>query len=405
MGDIFADRVVVGSEDRLAEMFGGDLGNEGIKFSAGNPNAQFFPVTEMKQAFNHAIEAYGNQMFEYQTVSGFSQLRRQLTTWAEQTAQISTTPANILLTQGGQQALDLIGKLLLNAGDEIVVEAPTYVGALSAFDQYDPRYYDVALEPDGLNLTQLEHLLQHHPGIKLLYTVPDFHNPTGVTMSLAKRKRLVTLAEKYDFLILEDTPYRDLRYKGKQLPAIKSFDRQGHVLFVSSFSKILMPGLRVGWVVADQAIIQRLRKLKTSSDLETPGLVLAALEQYMEHNDLKKHIAGMLPTYRSRLEAMLAVLDETMPAEVEYTRPEGGFFIWLTLPDAINVQKLLNETCIPEDKISFVPGKVFYAHKDQQNGIRLNFSGVSEEQIKLGITKLSNSLRQAIMLKKVKIAL
>ena len=323
-------------------------------------------------------------------------MRRRLAQWAGQTADIKAVADNILITQGGQQALDLIGKLLLNAGDEVVVEAPTYVGALSAFDQYDPYYYDVAMEDDGINLEQLESVLQAHPNIKLLYTVPDFHNPTGVTLSLNKRKKLVELAEKYDFFILEDTPYRDLRYKGTKLPSIKSFDRHGHVLFVSSFSKILMPGLRVGWVVADKEIIDRLRKLKTSSDLETPGIVLAALDQYMEDNDLRKHIEGMLQTYRSRLDAMLAVLDETMPADVHYTRPEGGFFIWLTLPEIIDAQKLLSEICIPKDRISFVPGKVFYAHRNKKNGMRLNFSGVNEERINVGITKLAKSIRTAI---------
>ncbi|WP_311407374.1 aminotransferase-like domain-containing protein [Liquorilactobacillus uvarum] len=396
MNEVFADRVVMGSEDRLAEMFGGSLGEDGIKFSAGNPNAELFPIMQMKKAFNKAIEKSGSQIFEYQTVSGFENLRRRLAQWAGQTADIKAVADNILITQGGQQALDLIGKLLLNAGDEVVVEAPTYVGALSALDQYDPYYYDVAMEDDGINLEQLESVLQAHPNIKLLYTVPDFHNPTGVTLSLNKRKKLVELAEKYDFFILEDTPYRDLRYKGTKLPSIKSFDRHGHVLFVSSFSKILMPGLRVGWVVADKEIIDRLRKLKTSSDLETPGIVLAALDQYMEDNDLRKHIEGMLQTYRSRLDAMLAVLDETMPADVHYTRPEGGFFIWLTLPEIIDAQKLLSEICIPKDRISFVPGKVFYAHRNKKNGMRLNFSGVNEERINVGITKLAKSIRTAI---------
>lgn len=396
MSDVFADRVVIGSEDRLAEMFGGSLGKDGIKFSAGNPNADLFPTAQIKVALNDAIDKYGSQIFEYQTVSGFTQLRSQLAQWAAKTAKIKAAANNILITQGGQQALDLIGKLLLDAGDKIVVEAPTYVGALSAFDQYDPCYYDVAMDDDGLNLEELETVLQNHSDIKLLYTVPDFHNPTGVTMSLTKRKKLVELAEKYDFFILEDTPYRDLRYKGEKLPAIKSFDKHGHVLFVSSFSKILMPGLRIGWVAADEEVIAHLRTLKTSSDLETSGIMLAALNQYLENSDLDRHISSMLPTYRKRLDVMLDVLDNTMPTDVHYTRPEGGFFIWLTLPKVVNAQTLLREICIPKDKISFVPGKVFYAHRDHENGMRLNFSGVNEAQIKVGITRLAMSIREAI---------
>ncbi|MDC7952548.1 PLP-dependent aminotransferase family protein [Liquorilactobacillus mali] len=401
MSGIFADRTTINSENRLAEMFGGNLGKDGIKFSAGNPDPELFPVTQIKKAFNNAINEYGNQIFEYQTISGFKKLRNYLAQRTIHTEDIKATANNILITQGGQQALDLISKLFLNNGDGIVVEAPTYVGALSAFEQYNPCYYDVTLKEDGLDLEQLELLLQAHPDIKLLYTIPDFQNPTGVTLSLNKRKKLVKLAEEYDFFILEDTPYRDLRYKGSRLPSIKSFDHHGHVIFVSSFSKILMPGLRIGWITADKSIIDQLSKLKASSDLETSGILLTALNQYIEDNNLDTHIVEMLPIYQKRLVTMLEVLDEKMPADVHYTRPEGGFFIWLTLPDVIDTQKLLNETCIPKDRISFVPGKVFYAHKNRRNSIRLNFSGVNEKQIKIGISKLAKSIESVITANKV----
>ncbi len=392
MNELFADRAAIGSESRLAQLFGGQLGPDGIKFSAGNPNPDLFPTTQMQAAFNTAIDTAGNHLFEYQEVAGPIHLRQQLANRGHQTAGINATADNVLVTQGGQQAIDLVAKLLLDVGDEVAVEAPTYVGALASFDQYSPTYLDVPIEDDGMDVDALEALLQDHPNIKLVYTVPDFHNPTGVTMSVAKRKRLVELAEQYHFYILEDTPYRDLRYHGKSLPAIKSFDRHGRVIFISSFSKILMPGLRVGWVIADELVINKLRQLKETSDLESPAIMLHAVSAFLDNNDLNQHVANMLSTYRHRLDAMLTALKAYMPENVHFTQPDGGFFIWLTLPEGVDTQSLLQNVVMPQAHVSYVPGQVFFAHQNIKNGVRLNFSGVNEQQIDAGIKRLAHAL-------------
>ncbi|MCF6161556.1 MAG: PLP-dependent aminotransferase family protein [Furfurilactobacillus sp.] len=392
MSELFADRAAIGTESRLAQLFGGQLGPDGIKFSAGNPNPDLFPTAQMQNAFNTAIDTAGNHLFEYQEVAGPVHLRQQLANRVHQTAGINATADNVLVTQGGQQAIDLVAKLLLDTGDEVAVETPTYVGALASFDQYGPTYLDVPMEDDGMDVDALAALLKTHPNIKLVYTVPDFHNPTGVTMSVAKRKRLVELAEEYHFYILEDTPYRDLRYHGHSLPAIKSFDRHGRVIFISSFSKILMPGLRTGWVVADEMVINKLRQLKETSDLESPAIMLHAVSAFLDNNDLNQHVANMLTTYRNRLDAMLNALTEFMPDTVKFTRPDGGFFVWLTLPENVDTQALLQDVVMPQAHISYVPGQVFFAHQNVHNGLRLNFSGVDEQQITAGIQRLATAL-------------
>lgn len=393
MNNQFAQRATIGSEGRLAQLFGGQLGNQGIKFSAGNPDPNSFPTDRMGAAINSVLNQSGNHLFEYQTVAGPRSLRTQLANRMKKTANITTSADQILLTTGGQQALDLVGKLLLNPGDGVAVESPTYVGALAAFDQYEPTYYDIDLADDGLDIDRLEHTLRQHPHIKLLYTVPDFHNPTGITMSAAKRQRLVQLADQYDFYILEDTPYRDLSYVGSPLPAIKSFDQTDRVIFISSFSKILMPGLRLGWVTAGPTIINKLRQLKETNDLESPALVLAAVDEFMQTNDLDQHIATLLPRYRQRLTTMIDTLDEMMPKSVHFTRPTGGFFIWVTLPTGLNAAEILNQVIIPQGQVSYVPGRVFYAHQNVTNTFRLNFSGVESAEIIAGITRLTNVLR------------
>lgn len=393
MNNQFAQRATIGSEGRLAQLFGGQLGNQGIKFSAGNPDPNSFPTDRMGAAINSVLNQSGNHLFEYQTVAGPRSLRTQLANRMKKTANITTSADQILLTTGGQQALDLMGKLLLNPGDGVAVESPTYVGALAAFDQYEPTYYDIDLADDGLDIDRLEHTLRQHPHIKLLYTVPDFHNPTGITMSAAKRQRLVQLADQYDFYILEDTPYRDLSYVGSPLPAIKSFDQTDRVIFISSFSKILMPGLRLGWVNAGPTIINKLRQLKETNDLESPALVLAAVDEFMQTNDLDQHIATLLPRYRQRLTTMIDTLDEMMPKSVHFTRPTGGFFIWVTLPTGLNAAEILNQVVIPQAQVSYVPGRVFYAHQNVTNTFRLNFSGVEPAEIIAGITRLTNVLR------------
>jgi DNA-binding transcriptional MocR family regulator len=394
---LFATRVQPDVPSRLDGLFPQLAFDDAIKFTAGAPAENLFPTVAMKQAYLAAMAKEGPHTFQYHTVQGLTELRERLAERARTRMQIeSATVDNIMLTAGGQQAIDLVAKLLLNPGDAMVVEAPTYVGALSAFDMYEPTYYEVELEADGLNTTQLEDTLKAHPEIKFLYTVADFHNPGGVTMSVAKRKRLVELANQYDFLILEDTPYRDLRYVGESLPTIKHFDTEDRVIFLSSFSKVMMPTLRLGWLVASPMIIKQLLKLKEAADLEVPNLTASAVNEFLANNSLDDHIKTLNQEYRVRQQAMVAAIKREMPAGVTATEPEGGFFTWVTVPDFINTTDLLYNEATPNLHIAYVPSKNFYAYKNHTNGMRLNFTGLTPAEIDDGMHRLGQLLTEKL---------
>lgn len=393
---LFATRVQPEVPSRLAGLFPVMDFDDAIKFTAGAPAEPLFPSDAMKEAYLSAMRLEGDHTFQYHTVQGPLELRERLAQRAVERMQIpDVTAENVMLTAGGQQGIDLVAKALLNKGDAMVVEAPTYVGALSAFDMYEPAYYEVDLEADGLNVDQLEETLKQHPEIKLLYTVADFHNPGGVTMSLPKRQRLVELANQYNFIILEDTPYRDLRYTGESLPSIKHFDTEGRVIFLSSFSKVLMPTLRTGWLVASTEIIKQLYKLKEANDLEVPNITASAINQFLAHNSLDEHIATLVKEYRVRQQAMIEAIEQELPDSCVATKPEGGFFTWLTVNEAINTTDLLYKEATPKMHIAYVPSKNFYAYKDHTNGMRLNFTGLTPEQIKDGMHRLGTLLKNA----------
>ncbi len=395
--DLFANRVRSEVPSRLNGMFPQMDFPDAIKFTAGSPAEDLFPRKEMAQAFADAVATEGNYTFQYHTVTGPQSLREKLAKRATEKMQIENIDAdNVMLTAGGQQGIDLVAKMLLNRGDSMVVEAPTYVGALSSFDMYEPKYYAVQLQSDGMDLDQLETTLKAHPEIKFLYTVSDFHNPGGVTLSVEKRQRLVELANRYNFIILEDSPYRDLRYVGKSLPTIKHFDTEGRVIFLSSFSKILMPTLRTGWLVASKRIVKQLLKLKEAADLEVPNLTASAINQYLEKNDLDAHIDQLNKEYAKRQWAMAKGIRNYLPKEVKATCPDGGFFTWVTVPDYIDTTELLYDHATPEEHIAYVPSKNFYAYKECTNGMRLNFTGLTPVQIDEGMERLGRVLKEAI---------
>ncbi|WP_283679886.1 PLP-dependent aminotransferase family protein [Lentilactobacillus sp. Marseille-Q4993] len=394
---LFSSRVQPETPSRLEGLFPVMDFDDAITFTAGAPAENLFPMNEMKQAYIDAIDNEGAHTFQYHTIAGPVELRERLAERATRKMGIENVGAeNVMLTAGGQQGIDLITKLLIDKGDAIVVEAPTYVGALSTFDMYEPTYYEVELQSDGMDMDQLEETVKQHPEIKLVYTVADFHNPGGVTMSLAKRKRLVELANQYDFMVLEDTPYRDLRYVGESLPSIKSFDTEDRVILLSSFSKILMPTLRTGWLVASKKIIKQLYKLKEAADLEVPNITASAINQFLAKNDLDKHIDKLIDVYKERRVAMANAIEKYLPEEVTATCPDGGFFTWVTVPDVINTTDLLYNKVTPEGHIAYVPSKNFYAYKDKTNGMRLNFTGLSSEQIDDGMKRLGGILKSEL---------
>lgn len=396
MKELLAQRVNPDVSSALSGLFPQDPNPTAITFAAGSPNEKLFPVKEVQAAFNTAIEQEGAHLFQYQSSQGNPALRQKLADRIAKWGNVTTTAENVLLTVGGQQGVELVAKALLNDGDDIAVEVPTYIGALAAFDLYRPRYHAVGLQSDGIDLDQVEATMQRYPHTKLLYTVPDYHNPTGITMSVDKRRKLVELANRYNFVILEDTPYRDLGYEHAPLPAIKSFDTEGRVVFLSSFSKIMMPALRTGWLVADGELLQAILKMRLASDLEATGVTHAAINAYMDHNDLDAHIRAMNDHYRQQRDAMLTGLRDYFPDEAAYTKPAGGFFDWVTLPKGIDAGQLMLNVISPDAHVTYVPATNFYPNRDVHNALRLSFSGVDPATIDAGMHRLGDQLKAAV---------
>lgn len=393
MKNLFANRVLNNDTSDLNEIFKNSANPENISFAGGFPDNRLFPDHALQTAYQDAINRGGQALFQYASTQGLATLRQKLAERMANHADVQVTADNIMLTQGGQQAIDLVAKLLLNHGDAMAVEGPTYMGALAAFDTYEPTYYEIPVDHDGMDIRYLRHTLKAHPEIKLIYTVPDFHNPTGTTMSLQRRKDLVALANQYDAIILEDSPYRDLRYDGTNLPAIKHFDTEGRVVFISSFSKILSPALRTGWLVADEPLIQALVNLKSATDVQSSSVTLAAIDSYLAHNDIDQHIANLNAAYQIKRDAMLNALDRYFPANVSFTRPAGGFFIWVDLPQGVDAKVLLQDVVLPQAHVAYVPAACQFAHRKVTNGFRLNFTGLDPVTITTGIKRLGGILQ------------
>jgi len=393
MKELFAKRVLDHDTSDLDEIFKNSANPANISFAGGFPDVRRFPAAALKQAYQTAIDQQGPAIFQYAGTAGPKNLRKKLAARMQTHAGVTVTADNLMLTQGGQQAIDLVAKLVLNPGDAMVVEGPTYMGALAAFDAYEPTYYEVPVDQHGMNMQALQKTLAAHPEIKLIYTIPDFHNPTGTTLSAQRRQTMVALANQYDVLILEDSPYRDLRYSGQVVPAIQHYDTQGRVIFISSFSKILSPALRTGWLVAADNIMSKLIDLKSAIDVQSSNVTLQAINSYLDQNDLDAHIATLNTAYRAKRDAMLAALDRYFPKNITYTRPAGGFFIWVTLPADVDAQQLLETQVLPQAHVAYVPSACQFASRQVKNCFRLNFTSLDPVTITAGIKRLGHLIQ------------
>jgi DNA-binding transcriptional MocR family regulator len=309
---------------------------------------------------------------------------------------INCNADNILVLQGGQQGLDLVSKMVIDRGDIIITESPTFLGALIAFNPYEPKYIGVEMDDDGMKMDELERLLEQNPDAKLLYTVPDFQNPSGVTMSLERRRRLIELANRYDLIVLEDSPYRELRFSGEAIPPLKSMDTEGRVIFLGSFSKILAPGLRLGWAVASNELIQQLGLLKLAADTQCSTLNMAAVSLYLDNYDIDAHIASIRTAYGAKKDLMLGMIRREFPASIRFTEPSGGMFTWLTFPEGFDAGVFMRQTAIPHGKVAYVPGASFFPVHQRDNHARVSYSTQSDAGIVEGIETLGRLLKAAI---------
>ena len=374
---------------------------EVISFAGGMPAAESFPLNEFQEAAQHVITQMDGSAFQYSSTDGYLPLREMI---MRHTARygLYLTPESILITSGSQQGLDLIGKIFINPGDRILVEEPTYLGALQAWNAYGAEFVTVPIDEEGMRMDALEAALRMGP--KFIYALPNFQNPAGVTLSLERRIKMVELANHYGVPIIEDDPYGQLRYEGEHLPTIAVMDERtrddcdmcyrGNVIYLSTFSKLLAPGLRVAWIVAPPEVIQKLVQSKQGADLQTATFNQMLVHEIAREGFLDQHIQKLRVLYRERRDAMLTAMDEHFPESVHWTRPQGGLFLWVTLPVGIDATEILPLAL--EEHVAFVPGASFFANGGGENTMRLNFSNAHPRQIFEGITRLGRVLEVAL---------
>lgn len=395
MTKLFAERTIKAGEAGIADAFAASNDANLISFAGGFPDAALFPNAAMGAAFQHAFTDGSQNILQYHDNRGYLKLREQLA--ARLTDDGTPTQADdIILTQGAQQAIDLVARMLINPGDGLVVEAPTYFGALGAFDNYGPTYYEVPMQSDGMDMHALQKVLMAHP-VKMIYTIPDFQNPTGIVMSLKKRQELLRLAKQYDVVILEDSPYRWLRLTGEQLPTLQSLDTDDRVISLGSFSKILAPGLRLGWASGGKRWIDAIANLKNGADLESPFMTMVAVSDYLAENSLDDHLVQLRRTYQMKKDAMVNALRCNLPAGFKVNDPQGGFFVWLTGPADVDMGQLLKDEVLPHENIAYIPSRNLYPSKSVVNAARLNFTGEDVAAIQTGAARLSAALAQAVV--------
>jgi 2-aminoadipate transaminase len=370
-----------------------------ISFAGGLPAPDVFPVDDFTDACERVLRAHGPQALQYSATDGYIPLREMIARHTKRYG-INIVPDNVLITSGSQQALDLIGKIFINRGDHILVEEPTYLGALQAWNAYGAEYVTVPMDEHGMITDALEGALRTGP--KFIYVLPNFQNPTGVTLALERRQQLISLADEYGVPIIEDDPYGQLRYEGDHLPSVVSLDSifrengesffRGNVIYLSTFSKILAPGIRLAWVIAPPEVIQKLVQAKQGADLHTATFNQMVAHEVSRGGFIDRHVWMIRRIYSERRNVMLEAMKEHFPKNVKWTHPEGGLFLWSTLPEGMSSAEVL-ETAV-ERKVAFVPGSPFYPCGGGENTMRLNFSNATPEKIRTGISRLGMVLHE-----------
>ena len=365
-----------------------------ISFAAGLPDPALYPLEDLRKAADTMLEKEGATAFAYGLTKGYGPLLDYLTDRMNNREHVECTKENICVLSGSQQGLGLAAMTFLDEGDVVITENPSYLGAINAFRPYGAEFVGVDTDDDGIVIEDLERALEENPKTKLIYVIPNFQNPTGKAWTLERRERFMEVVTKYDVAVVEDNPYGDLRFKGEPLPHLRALDEKGQVIYLGSFSKILSPGMRVAWTCASKEVATAFESLKETNDLQSPELTQMLTYYYLKMFDLEKHIEEIQVVYKERCELMVEMIQKYFPAEIKYTDPEGGMFLWLELPEGLDSDAILDDALAAG--IAYIPGESFFSFDGVKNTIRMNFTMVKDDQIRDGIRILGDVFRKHI---------
>ncbi|MDD6278695.1 MAG: PLP-dependent aminotransferase family protein [Ruminococcus sp.] len=392
----FSDKVSGLQASAIREILKFTADPEVISFAAGNPAPEAFPTEKIAELSAELLRDDPVLALQYSVTEGYTPLRDYLKEWLSSKGCFHSGSDDLIITSGGQQANELSCKVLLNEGDTLLCESPSFIGSLNAFRSYNVNLVGIDMEEDGINLEKLEYALRTEKNVKILYLIPNFQNPTGRTMSLAKRKAVYELACRYDFIILEDDPYGELRFAGENVPTIKSLDTEGRVIYSSTFSKLISSGFRTGFVSAPAPIIQKIVVCKQVSDVHSNIWAQVICHRFMTTVNVPEHFEKLRGIYRNKCELMCSYIDNTFSKKITYVKPEGGLFIWCTLPDDCD----MNEFCtkaVRDYKVAVVPGNSFNIRENEKSSsFRLNYSTPTNEQISTGMEILARMTKEML---------
>ena len=392
----FSDRVQALKPSAIREIFKYAADPEVVSLSAGNPSPEAFPIEEIKEISSRLLEENPIGVLQYSVTEGYPQLRETLKEYMKSHHNVGRDFDDILITTGAQQIMDLATKSLVNEGDVVITEAQSFIGSLNTFRSYNAKLVGVKIDDDGMNMEELEKALQTHKNTRFIYTIPNFQNPSGITMSLEKRKKMYELAKKYNVLILEDNPYGDLRYSGEYIPCIKSFDDEEIVLYAGSMSKVISPGIRVAYVIAPKPIFQKMVVCKQGNDVHTNIWSQMVCNELMTKYDFDAHLEKLRNLYRKKAQFMMDLIDKYLvPMGITYAKITGGLFTMCTLPDYVDMQEFCKDAI--KNKVCVVPGNAFLTDESEEcHTFRVNFSTPTDEQLEKGIKLLAKTAEKYI---------
>ena len=390
----YADRMSGMKVSDIRELLKLTARPEIISFAGGLPAPEMFPVEDVKAATDAVMDTQGRTALQYGQTEGWAPLRQQIADRLAKKNDIHTTPDDIILTAGSQQALDFCGKLFLNPGDVVILESPSYLGAINAFNAYQPNFVEVPTDGDGMIMEELDKILATTANVKLIYVIPDFQNPSGRTWPLERRKQFMEIIKKYGIPAIEDNPYGDLRFKGEYLPTLKSMDPEELIIYIGTFSKILAPGYRMGWICAANEIVEKINLIAQAAVLQTATISMMVISKYLEMYDIDEHVEKIKALYKHRCQLMINTMKECFPPEAKFTDPDGGLFTWVELPSYVNTRDLAAKAL--EKGVAFVPGSGFFPNGGNNCCMRLNYSCMPDDRIVEGIHRLAEVIKEAL---------